>query len=113
MLFIIITLLVFITQSVFTHWWLIAIDAFFAALLVGKTPFRSFLSGFVAVALVWLAMALFINQQNEGLLLGKVSELFSLSSTWLLVITTLIGAFVGGFSALSGFYLKAIFMKKK
>ncbi len=113
LLFIVIALLAFISQSLLMHWWFAALSAFLGALLLGKGAWSSFFAGFFAIALVWLGQAYFLNIRNEGLLLGRISELFSLTSVWVFVITVSIGALTGGFASLSGYSLKAIFKKEK
>lgn len=115
MLLLITILLVFITQWFFYHWWWIIIDTFIATLLMGRTALSSFLSGFVAVAIVWGGYAFAVNSANEGLLLAKIAKIFfGTSSGWLLMlITIIIGALVGGFSALTAYSLKALWKKKK
>ncbi|EAY28073.1 hypothetical protein [Microscilla marina] len=113
MLFIIIALLVFITQSLFAAWWWIAVVAFVAAVLVGRSNLEAFLSGFFGVACVWVARAYFINQANDGLLSGKIAQFFALpSGDWLLIVTGVIGGLVGAFAAWTGYSLKAIWSKK-
>lgn len=113
MLFIIIALLVFITQSLFASWWWVAVVAFVAAVLVGRSNLEAFLSGFFGVAGVWVVRAFFINQANEGLLSGKIAQVFSVpSGDWLLIITGIIGGLAGAFAAWSGYSLKAIWHKK-
>ena len=113
MLFIIIAILVYITQSIFASWWWIAVVSFVAAILVGRSKWEAFLSGFLGVAAVWVAQSFFVNQANEGLLAEKIAQIFKLpSGEWLLVITGVIGGLVGAFSALSGYSLRAILNKK-
>jgi hypothetical protein len=112
MLFLVIALLVFITQSLLYQWWIIAIDAFLAALLLGRSGWQSFFSGFLGVGVVWFGQAFFLNYQNEGLLMAKVAQLFQLPDDyWLLLITGLVGGLVGGFSALSAYSIKSLWKK--
>ncbi len=114
MLFVIIVLLVFITQSVFAYWWLIAVDAFLAALFFGRSGWGAFLSGFLAVALVWFGQAYYSSYLNENLLLGKITQLFRLpASEWMFVIVVSIGGLVGGLAALSGYSFKALWQKER
>lgn len=108
MLFIVITLLVFITQSIFSYWWLIIVDAFVAALFFGRSAGQAYLSGFVAVALVWFGQAFYIDVQNEHLLIAKIGDLFSLSPELLFAVTAVIGGLVAGFAALSGYSVRAL-----
>jgi hypothetical protein len=113
MLFIVIALLVFITQSLFYQWWLIIVDAFVGALLLGKSGWQAFLSGFLGVGLVWAGQAFYLNTQNEDLLASKIANLFFLpNSLALLGITAFLGGLVGGFSALSAYSIRAFWQKK-
>src|SRR5688572_4627147 len=97
------TLFAFIS-GLFLPWWLIAIVAFLVALLIKQSPGRSFLSGFIALFLLWSLLAFWIDLKNESILSRKVAQLFSLgeSSIALVLITGLIGALVAGFAAMSG-----------
>ncbi len=109
MLFLIILILSF-ASGYFLPWWVVAIAAFLAALLIGKTPGQSFWSGFIAVFSGWLALALFKTIPNDNMLAKKMAALFHLPN-WimLLAITVLIGGLVGGMSALSGVLVKRAF----
>jgi len=111
MLFLVIVLFVFITQYLLPNWWwLIAVDCFLATLLVGKKGWTAFLSGFLGGGLVWTSYALLINNQNEGLLLGRMAQLFG-RELWIIIATGFIGAIMGGMSALTGYYFKAMWEK--
>lgn len=111
MLFLIILILSFIS-SYFLPWWVIAIVAFLAAFFLGKTPGQSFLSGFGAVFIAWMVLALLKSIPNDNILAKRVAQLFQLPN-WilLLLITALIGGLVGGMAALSGVLLKKAIKK--
>ena len=84
-------------------WWSISVIAFVVAALVRLNGFKSFLFGFLAIALLWGAYAFFINGQNEGILSTKIGMLLGgLSSNSLVIISALIGAIVGGLGAMTG-----------
>jgi hypothetical protein len=112
MLFLVILLLSF-ACSYFLPWWMISIIAFLAAFFMGKTLGRSFLSGFAAVFIVWVILALLKSIPNDNILAGRVAALFQLPN-WilLLLITALIGGLVGGMSALSGILVKKAIKNK-
>lgn len=112
MLFFIILILSF-ASGYFLPWWVVAIAAFIPALFIGKTPARSFFSGFAAVFIVWTILALFKTVPNDNILAKRMAGLFHLPN-WilLLIVTALIGGIVGGMSALSGVLLKRAFSKK-
>lgn len=114
MLFLVTALLVFITQFLLPDfWWVCMVDCALAALLVGKGSLNAFLSGFFGVALVWLGYMLFVNSQNEGLLLGRISQMFGLSGNLLIALIACIGGLVGGMSALTGYNLKAMLKRNE
>ena len=114
MLFIVVLLLVFITQSLFYYFWLVALDAFFASLFLGKSFRHSFWSCFLAVLLVWAGQVYLIDSQNGSILSTKMANLFGLGrSEWIIFITIFVGAITGGLGALAGFSLRNIFLLKK
>jgi hypothetical protein len=114
MLFIVIALLVFIIQSLFSEFWLAAVASFVSALLLGRSAWHSFLSGFLGVAIIWFGQVLFIDIQNESLLSNKIAQLFNLSDgNFLILITVLLGGITGGLSAITAYSLKDIFITKK
>lgn len=113
MLFLIILVLSF-AGSFFLPWWMVALIAFAAALIIGGKPGKGFLSGFGAIFIAWTALALMKSVPNENILAGRVVQLFPLPNNWIwvLLVTAVIGGIVGGMSALSGALLKRAFAKK-
>ena len=109
MLFLIILILSF-ASAYFLPWWMVAVIAFLAALIIGKKSGQSFLSGFGGVFIAWLILALIKTLPNDNILAKKVAQLFQLPN-WILIllITALIGGLVGGMAALSGVLMKKIF----
>jgi hypothetical protein len=91
-------------------WWSIAIVAFILSLLIPQKPWVSFLAGFLALFLLWGFLSVWISVSNGHILAHRVSLLiFKTDSPFLLIlITTLIGALVAGFAALSASYIHEI-----
>ena len=113
MLFLIILILSF-ASGFFLPWWVVAIAAFSAAFFAGKTPGQAFWSGFSAVFIVWIVLALFKSIPNNHILATKVAQLFHLPGWgYLLLITGIIGGLVSGFAALSGLFLQKAFEKQE
>jgi len=112
MLFLIILILSFIC-SYLLPWWAAALIAFLAALFIGKTSGKAFLSGFGAIFVLWMILALMKSLPNDNVLAGRAIQLFPLPHQWilLLLITALIGGLVGGMAALSGILTKKAFKK--
>jgi hypothetical protein len=113
MLFLII-LILSIACIFFPTWWMIAIICFICAFIWGKTSVNSFWSGFAAVFIGWVTLALYKSIPNENLLASRVIQLFPLPHNWLylLLFTGLIGGSVGGLSAYSGFSFRQSWKKK-
>jgi hypothetical protein len=90
------------------EWWTIALVAFLVALLVQQSAGKAYLAAFSAIFLLWGALALWINIQNQSMLSVKIAKVLPLggSPAVLILITALIGALVAGFGAMSGSYLR-------
>lgn len=97
-----------LTACLYMPWWSIAIVAFIVAVAIPQKPGKSFLAGFIALLLLWGALAWFISSNNNHLLAHKVSQLiFKEDSPVILVtVTAFIGAMVAGLAALSGSFVR-------
>lgn len=82
-------------------WWSIAICTFLVSLVFHQRPRVSFLSGFLAVFLLWTFYALWIDTQNHSILSKRVAGILPLAGNPLLLILTtgVIGGIVGGMAA--------------
>ena len=90
-------------------WWSIAIVAFVVAALIPQKALASFLTGFLALFILWFSLTLYISNNNEHLLAHKVSIII-LKSDYpfaLILMTVAIGALVAGFAALAGSFARA------
>jgi hypothetical protein len=95
--------LCFLLQTFFP-WWTMAIGACAIGFAVPNKGYVSFGAGFLAVGLLWLGMAIYIDQTTQSILTEKVNKLLPLNS---LLLTMLIGGVVGGFAALTGALARA------
>ena len=107
---ILVTALLAFVSGLYMPWWGIAVASFLVSAAIPQRPAFSFLSGFLGVFLLWEVLAWWIDNKNNGILSQKVSVLFGMggSSVLLIVITSIIGALVAGFSALAGSYLRRL-----
>ena len=107
---ILVTALLGFVFGLYLPWWGIALSAFLVSAAIPQRPAFSFLSGFLGIFLLWEVLAWWIDNKNNGILSQKVSVLFGLggSSVLLIVITSVIGALVAGFAALAGSYLRRL-----
>ena len=104
----ILTILLSFAACLFLPWWSIAIAAFVVAALIPQKPFKAFLTGFIALFLLWSGLSFWISNNNDHILAHKVSQLvLKMDNPYLLILATaLIGALVAGFAALAGSYLR-------
>jgi hypothetical protein len=91
------------------EWWTIAVAAFIVGLLVHQKAGKAFLAGAVGIFLLWGLLALFIDIANKGILSKRIADVLPVggSSVFLILVTALVGALVGGFGAMSGSYLRS------
>ncbi len=104
----ILTILLSFAACLFLPWWSIAIAAFVVAALIPQKPFKAFLTGFVALFSLWGGLSFWISNNNDHILVHKVSQLIlKMDNPYVLILATaLIGALVAGFAALAGSYLR-------
>ncbi len=94
--------------TLFLPWYTPFIICFLVGIVLSNKPGNNFLSGLFGVGLFWLGYALFLDLRNEHLLSSKVAQLFSdslgapLSGGVLLIVTTVLGALLGGLSSMAG-----------
>lgn len=100
----ILTALLSFVLGLYLPWWSIAIGPLIVAIAVHQVGWKAFLSGFIALFLLWGVHAWLINSANEGILAAKVSMLIlQVENPLLLILVTgLIGGVVAGFAALTG-----------
>ncbi len=102
------------TSQFMLPWWGVMIGSALATILVYNKGFFSFFAGFIGLGALWFYLAYSIDNANQSLLSGKVAALFGLESGFQMVlVTALLGAIIGGFSALTGNYFIAMFKKVK
>ena len=94
--------------TLFLPWYTPFIVCFIVGISLSNKPGNNFLAGLFGVGLFWLGYALFLDIRNEHLLSSKVAQLFSdslgapLSGGVLLIVTTILGALLGGLSSMAG-----------
>lgn len=88
----------------FMPWWAIAIAAFVVAAFIPQRGFASFITGFIALFLLWGFLSWMINSANHEILAHRVSLLVFKNDNplALILMTSLTGAIVAGFAAWAG-----------
>ena len=111
--FLLIALLSAVAQ-LFLPWWSIALVAFGVCFWRSKTGWRAFGAGFLGIAMVWFVYAFLIHLQTDGILTGRMAELFFKTKTpvFLLLITPLLGGLTGGLAGLAGHQTRTVFTAK-
>ena len=92
----------------YMDWWTIAIVAFAVAILIHQRPLPSFLTGFIALFLLWGGLSWWIDMKNQHVLSHKLAGLlpFGGSVFLMILVTAITGALVAGFAALAGSYAR-------
>jgi len=111
MKFLISTLLIALLSflsGLYLPWWGIALAAFLVSALIPLRPGLSFLSGFLALFLLWALLAWSMDAPNESILSVKIAQILPLggSTVLLILITAFVGALVGGGAALTGSFIR-------
>lgn len=89
-------------------WWSFGVTNFIISLAIVQKPWVSFVAGALGVGAIWAGLATGIDMANNHLLSTKVATLLPLKGSYvlLIIITTLVGALVGGFASLTAAYLR-------
>ena len=89
--------------GMYLPWWSVALATFLVSALIAQKPLAAFLSGFIGLFVLWLFLTISINSANGGVLAPKISQIMGLgeSGTMLMLITSVVGATVGGLGALT------------
>ncbi|NOT51122.1 MAG: hypothetical protein HOP10_07570 [Chitinophagaceae bacterium] len=105
----VLTALLGFISGLFLPWWGIAITSLLVAVLVHQKGWKAFLSGFLGLFILWVALAWWIDMKNNGVLSKKIAGILPLggNSILLILVTGLVGGLVAGFAAMSGSYLRA------
>ncbi len=99
-------------SSLFLPWWGICLFAFLIGIALDLKPASGFFAGLLGGMILWGLSATLIDVQNQGILSGKMGELFGGLEGWALIaITALIGGLLGGMGCLTGTLLRRIISK--
>jgi hypothetical protein len=112
---ILLTILVSFAVGMYLPFWSAGLVAFLVAVFIYQKPGMAYLAGFVSILLLWALLAWWIDAQNDSILSTRMATLFPLggSSALLILITGIVGAIVGGLSALSGSFLRRYLDERK
>lgn len=97
--------------SRYIAWWMIAVVPFLIILFLKAKPGRGFLTGFIAIGILWLYLILEQDLANEHILSERFAILIGLPHLAFLIVNVLIGAIAGGLGGWSGALLRRAFAK--
>jgi hypothetical protein len=108
---IVILVLVAAGIQLFLPWWSIALAAIAVEFLGKNRPLWSFYAGFYGISTLWICYAFFMDYRNSHILSHRMVKMFMLPDIPILIIilTGLLGGFVGGLAAISANYFKSLF----
>lgn len=89
-------------------WWSFVITNLIVALAIPQKPFISFITGAASIAFLWGGLAFVLDQGNQHILSVKVAHILPLNGSYvmLLLLTSFLGALVGGLSSLTGSFIR-------
>ncbi len=97
-----------LAAGLYLPWWSIAITSFAVSVAIPQKPAIAFLTGFLAIFILWGALAFYLSSNNQHILAHKISILIlKKDDPYLLVgVSACIGALVAGVAALSGSWIR-------
>lgn len=97
-----------LAACLYLPWWAIAIVAFIVTVLIPQKPYKAFLSGFIALFLLWSIMAFYLSYVNGHVLVHRMAMIIlkMKSPSALILVTALIGSLVAGFASLAGSFVR-------
>lgn len=104
----ILTILIALLLEQSLPWWSVAIAGAAGGFLI-RAPY-SFWCGFLAVALLWLLTAFYVDAKAAQPLSEQIAHLLMMKSKWMLfAVTGIIGGLTGGLGAWSGSAVQSYF----
>ena len=92
-------------------WWLIVPVSLLAGWFFPINGKTAFAQGVAGVGLLWGVSTVTIHLKNSGILADRVAPILFLPEGWsLVIVSTLIGALLGGLSCFTGWKLRDIFV---
>jgi hypothetical protein len=90
-------------------WWSLIFPAIAVSYLTGRGAGSSFIAGFLAIGLLWLAVSLYIDWSTGSMLSQKIAQLFPGKSVLVLrLIMVLVSGLTGGLASVTGYSFKAL-----
>jgi len=106
---ILIAILAYVVHLYLPFWWLIAISSSLVSFAFGENTWKTFLSGFLGIFLLWIVLTSINSFDNDFILANRMANVLPFKNSFFLILaSSFIGGLVGGFSSLTGYYMKTI-----
>ncbi|MEM6641674.1 MAG: hypothetical protein AAF616_01735 [Bacteroidota bacterium] len=100
--------------SPYFTWWLGMLASFLVCFMLPSSGLNAFIAGFLGMGLIWLGQSWNLDVQNESAFSSKIADILLVGEPlYLVLISGLVGAISGGFSAVTGASFRQLFVKKK
>lgn len=110
---ILLTALLALILQIFLPWWSIVFAALAISFFTDQKPGKSFMNGFLGIFILWAGWSGYIYFSQGQVLASRIAGLLGLPSDFLVIlVTALVGALVGGISALMANRFRAIISTK-
>ena len=101
---VILTAMLGFAAPLYFTWWSFAVTSAIVAVLIKQKAWLAFVAGFLGLLFLWGGLSFFIDLKNQHLLSQKIANILPLGGSYplLITITSVTGALVSGFAALTG-----------
>ncbi len=92
-------------------WYSIAIAACIIAIAIPQKLGKTYLSGFLGIALIWTMLTIIANYTGAAVIASQMAKVFPLKGNVILLsfISIVIGGIIGGFGAITGHFSRKMF----
>lgn len=90
-------------------WWSFVVTNLFIAIAIPQKPWISFIAGALGVGSIWAGLAVGTDLANNHILSTKVATILPLNGSYigLIMLTSFVGALLGGLASLTGSFVRA------
>lgn len=114
LLFTLLSALLVVFLNIVSPYWVVMIALTVLAILIRPSAWGGFFGGGLGMGLAWLAQTVYISAMTSSSLPDKMGALMGLGSGLsLMILTSVLGFILGGFSGLLGVMFRNLVQKKR